>query len=73
LSGVSLGPVRSAHDVFVHVPGDHPWTWGGRHVLVQEHAAYSLRLVDSNVVRVRVRFEDDGRVPWKIDVAELLG
>jgi hypothetical protein len=73
LSGVSLGPVRSAHDVFVHVPGDHPWTWGGRRVLVQEHAAYSLRLVDSNVVRVRVRFEDGPRVPWRIELARLFG
>ena len=27
LSGISLGPPQSAHDVFVYVPGQHPWTW----------------------------------------------
>jgi hypothetical protein len=66
LSGISTGPPQSAHDVFVYVPGDHPWTWGG-HVRLRDYAGYSLRLVDSNVVRVHVRFEDDIRVSWKID------
>jgi hypothetical protein len=73
LSGVSLGPARSAHDVFVHVPGEHPWTWDGRHAATRDGAAHSAKLVDSNVMRVRVRFEDDPRVVWRIDMAELLG
>jgi hypothetical protein len=66
--GVSIGPARSAHDVFVYIPGDHPWTWGGRHVAVRDHGAYSLKLVDSNVLRAHVRFGDETRVPWKIDL-----
>ena len=67
LSGISTGPPRSAHDVYVYVPGDHPWTWEQR-VPVRDHAGYSLELVDSNVIRVHVRFEDETRLPWKIDV-----
>jgi hypothetical protein len=73
LSGISTGPEGSAHDVFVHIPGEHPWTWGGRHIYVRDRGPYSLRLVDSNVMRVRVRFAGDGRVPWTIDVDEFFG
>ncbi len=72
LSGISAGPRQSAHDVFVHVPGDHPWTWE-KPVRLRDHAGYSLKLVDANIVRVHVRFENERRVPWKIDVDDLLG
>lgn len=71
LNGISIGPPQSAHDVFVYVPGDHPWTWGGRHVYFRDCAGYSLKLIDSNIMRVRVRFENETRLPWKTDIGEL--
>jgi hypothetical protein len=71
LHGVSIGPAASAHDVFVYVPGDHPWTWQ-RPALYRHHAGYSLKLVDANVVRVRVRVADEGRAAWKVDPSDLL-
>lgn len=70
LSGVSIGPKRSAHDVFVYVPGERPWAWGWGRSLVHDHGQYSLRLSEPNVVRVHVRFEDDTRVPWRVDAAD---
>jgi hypothetical protein len=70
LSGISLGPPQSAHDVFVYVPGEHPWTWE-KPARVRDYAGYSLKLVDANVVRVHVRFENESRVAWKIDLDEL--
>jgi len=70
LSGISTGPEQSAHDVFVYVPGDRPWTWEGRETLVRDLAGYSLKLVDPNVIRVHVRFEDATRVHWRVDVAD---
>jgi len=73
LSGVSTGPTGSAHDVFVYVPGQHTWTWAGRHVRSRDDARYSLTLVDSNVLRVHVRFADEQRVAWSIDVDDLPG
>jgi len=73
LSGISLGPLQSAHDVFVHIPGRRPWTWGGQHVLTRDYAGYSLKLVDANILRVHVRFENESRVAWKIAVDELFG
>jgi hypothetical protein len=65
LGGISSGPPGSAHDVFVYVPGDRPWTWE-RPARVRDYAGFSLKWVDSNVVRVRVRFEDGARAPWKV-------
>jgi len=56
----------------VYVPGDHPWTWG-RPVHVRDYAGCSLRLVDSNIVRVHVRFENESRAPWKVDLDGLFG
>jgi alpha-galactosidase len=72
LSGVSTGPPQSAHEVFVRVPGDHPWTWE-KPVRLRDYAGYSLKLVDSNIMRVRVRFENESRIRWKIDVDDLFG
>jgi alpha-galactosidase len=70
LTGVSVGPKRSEHDVFVYVPGDHPWGWGSGPSRVHDHAGYSLWLVDNNVVRVRVRFEELTRVEWHVAEAD---
>jgi hypothetical protein len=72
LSGLSLGPPGSAHDVFVYVPEDHAWSWE-KPARGRDHAGYSLKLVDAHVVRVHVRFERESRVAWKIDFAELVG
>jgi alpha-galactosidase len=73
LSGVSIGPTRTEHDVFVYVPGNRPWAWGGGKSLVRNHAGYGSRLVDPNVVRVHVRFEDETRVPWRVAAADFPG
>jgi hypothetical protein len=70
-SGVSTGPAHSAHDVFVYVPDEQPWTWRGRQAAVSADAGYSVAVVDSNVVRVHMRFEDATRVRWRIEMAKL--
>jgi hypothetical protein len=70
LSGLSTGPLGSAHDVFIYLPGAHPWTWQNP-APFRDSAEYSTKLVDSNVVRVHVRFETASQVAWKIDVSEL--
>ena len=45
----------------------------GQTRLFRDYAGYSLKLVDSNIMRVRERFEDESRVPWKIDVDDFFG
>jgi hypothetical protein len=65
LSGVSLGPVGSAHNIAVHVPEAHPWLQGG-HALFHDHPGCTLKMADDHVLRVRVRFDQAARVPWKV-------
>jgi len=70
LRGISLGPPHSAHDVFVHVPGERPWTWE-RGARSRDYEEYSVKLVDASVARVRVRFAAEGRVEWKVRLDDL--
>jgi hypothetical protein len=72
LSGVSLGPLHTRHNVSVYVPGEHPWTWGA-YVLFRDYESYSLKLVHNNVIQVQVRFETSERVHWEIAVDEFFG
>ena len=69
LTGVSLGPLGSAHNVYVYVPGEHPWTWGG-YVLFRDYGSYSLKLVNANVIEVHVRFDKSSKVQWQLKYEE---
>jgi hypothetical protein len=69
LSGISTGPLHTSHNVFVYVPGEHPFTWGG-YVLFRDYDSYSLKLVDKYMIRVHVRFEKSNKVQWKINTDE---
>jgi hypothetical protein len=72
LSGLSLGPKGSAHNVAVFVPEPHPWVQGGP-FLHQDFPSYTLKMLDEHVLRVRVRFDRDTRVPWEIRFDDLFG
>jgi hypothetical protein len=65
LSGISVGPLNTSHNVSVYVPGNHPWTWGG-YVLFRDYDSYSLKLVDKNIIQVHIDFEKGTRVQWHI-------
>jgi hypothetical protein len=56
----------------VYVPEEHPWSWEER-VRLRDYAGYSVKLVDAHVMRVRVRFEAGGRVPWVVHVDDFSG
>jgi hypothetical protein len=69
LSGISTGPLHTSHNVFVYVPGEHSFTWGG-YVLFRDYDSYSLKLVDKNIIQVHVRFEKSNKVQWQINMDE---
>lgn len=69
ISGISGGPLTSSHNVFVYVPEEHPWTWGGS-ARYRDYDSYSLKLVDKNIVQVSVRFEKTDHVEWEIETNE---
>jgi hypothetical protein len=71
ISGISSGPLNSSHNVFVYIPQSHPWTWSGSG-LFQDHDAYSLKLVDDNIIRVHANFEKSDKVQWEIKPDEFL-
>ena len=69
LSGLSTGPLNTSHNVFVYIPGEHPWTWGG-YILFRDYDSYSLKLVHNNIMQVHVRFEKSEKVNWEIKYDE---
>ena len=71
LSGISLGPPGTSHNVSVYLPEPRPWTWGG-YVLFHDYDSYSVRLVDAQIVQVHVRFENCERVRWQIEYDDFL-
>jgi alpha-galactosidase len=71
MSGVSAGPLATSHNVFVYVPQPHPWTWGGS-ALFQDHNSYSVKLIDNNIIRVRVSFDRSDHVTWLVKPDDFL-
>ena len=71
MSGISIGPLNTSHNAFVYLPQSHPWTWSGSG-LFQDHDSYSLKLVDNNIIRVRINFDKNNRVRWEIKPNEFL-
>ena len=65
LEGISLGPIGTAHNVSVYIPEPHPWVQG-RTFIFHDFPDYTLRMMDEHVLRVRVRFDRESRVEWKI-------
>ena len=65
-SGISIGPQGSSHNVYIYIPEEHPWTWGSRYTLYQDYDSYSLKLVDSHIIRVHLQFDKRERIEWEI-------
>lgn len=72
LRGVSLGPAGTSHYVYVHLPEEHPWQQTTP-FLFHDFPGYTLKMMDSRILRVQVRFDDTGRVPWQVDLNRLFG
>jgi hypothetical protein len=69
ISGISTGPLNTSHNVYIYVPGDHPWTWGG-YVLYRDYDSYSLKLVDNNIIQIHINFDKTDHVKWEINSKE---
>jgi hypothetical protein len=65
ISGISTGPLNTAHNVFIYSPEEHPWTWAGSG-LFKDFGSYNLKLVDKHFTRVYVRFDAAEKVNWEI-------
>ncbi len=72
LHGTSLGPEGTAHNVAVCLPESRPWKQGGA-FLFHDFDGYTLKMVDANLLRLRVRFDHGPRVTWQIPLKDFLG
>ena len=65
LSGVSLGPLATAHNVTIYIPGGYRWA-EPLYGYFKEFPNYSLKLMEPLILRVHVRFNKGERVPWEV-------
>jgi hypothetical protein len=72
LSGVSLGPSGTEHSVYLYLPEKHPWVQADP-FFFYDFPGYTLKVMEENILRVRVRFDTTGRVPWEVNVGKFFG
>jgi hypothetical protein len=72
LSGVSLGPVGTEHNVYLCLPERHPWVQGDP-FMFYDFPGYTLKVMEENILRVRVRFDKAGRVLWEVNMGKFFG
>jgi hypothetical protein len=72
LSGISLGPSGTVHSVFLYLPDKHPWVQADP-FLFYDFPGYTLKIMEENILRVQVRFDKTGRVPWEVDMGKFFG
>ena len=70
LEGTSLGPIDTAHNVWVYIPEAHPWFQGGP-FLFHDFPGYTLKMLDEHILQVRVRFDGTPRRNWAADLGTL--
>jgi alpha-galactosidase len=71
LEGTSLGPLDTAHNVWVYIPEAHPWFQGGP-FLFHDFPGYALKMMDQHILQIRVRFRGSTRIAWTADVGKLI-
>ena len=72
LSGVSLGPAGTEHNVYLYLPEKHPWVQGDP-FMFYDFPGYTLKVMEENIMRVHVRFEKAERVPWSVNMKKFFG
>ena len=72
LSGVSLGPIGSEHNVYLYLPEKHPWVQADP-FFFYDFPGYTLKIMEENILRVNVRFDKAERVAWEVNLKKFFG
>ena len=64
LSGTSLGPPATAHNISIYVPRDYRWA-SDLPEYFQESGQYSIKQTGANILRLRVRFDGNTVTRWQ--------
>jgi hypothetical protein len=67
LSGISTGPLNSAHSVTVYLPDVNPWRQVAK-TGFRNSDAYNYRMVDDHILRIQVHFKDAILTEWKVSI-----
>ena len=61
------GDWEGNHNILVYVPEAQPWFQGGP-FLFHDFQGYTVKMMDDHILRIRVRFDNAGRIPWSINI-----
>ncbi len=65
--GISLGAPGTDHNVYVYLPDKRPWRQGDP-FMFYDFPGYTLKIIEENILRVHVRFDQNPRLPWEINM-----
>jgi hypothetical protein len=65
LSGISLGPEGSVHDVIIYLPETYYWM-PSQTKLFDTSPNYTMKMVDQGILRIRLQFLESTKISWKI-------
>ncbi|MBI3475749.1 MAG: alpha-galactosidase [Acidobacteria bacterium] len=68
LSGTSLGPAGTAHNISIYMPREYRWD-NERPDYFQESGPFSIRQIQSDLLRVRARFDAGTSTMWQVRFA----
>jgi hypothetical protein len=68
LRGNSIGSAGTTHRVSVYIPDNHRWDQKGPEYF-HDFQGYSVKLMQPDLLRVHVRFDHNGQVPWEVRFA----
>jgi hypothetical protein len=65
LRGVSLGPPGTDHHVAIYIPQAYAWAQP-RPAYYYDFERYSTKLMQPDLLRLHVRVDSNGAVPWEV-------
>ena len=65
LKGVSVAPAGNRHEVIVYMPEGYSWS-PVENTLYEDFGQYTVKMVDSKILRIRLDFSDCSRIEWSV-------
>jgi alpha-galactosidase len=66
LYGTSIGVLNTTHNIAIYIPIGQNWVQG-QNSIYHDFENFSLKFVDDQIIRVRVRFDKKEKVDWYIN------
>jgi hypothetical protein len=70
LSGVSVAPAGSSHNVIVYIPEAYQWS-PKQTIMYDDFENYTIKKVDNNILRIYLQFENTTEIKWEVVFKEV--